>query len=71
MTLSINDATFRKMKLFSEIKWSEVARRAIEGKILLLEELEKIASKSRLTAKDADAISKKIKAGIARKYATT
>ncbi len=51
----------KKMKIFNEIKWSEVARRAIEQRIVDLEAIEKIALKSRLTLKDAEEIGKKIK----------
>ena len=51
----------KKMKMFNEIKWSEVARRAIEQRIVDLEAIEKIALKSRLTLKDAEEIGKKIK----------
>lgn len=39
ITLSINDETYIKMKKYSEIKWSEYVRKAIESRI---EELESI-----------------------------
>ncbi len=68
MTLSIPDDLHKKMKKLSDIKWSEVARKAIEQRINDMEAIEKIASKSKLTQKDADEISKKIKEGIARKH---
>ena len=61
MTLSIPEELARRMKLFKEIRWSEVARRAIEGRVEDLESIEKISSKSRLTIKDAEEISRKIK----------
>lgn len=37
ITLSIPNETHHKMKQFSEIKWSEVARQAIHNKIIELE----------------------------------
>lgn len=67
MTLSIPDELHRKMKNFSEIKWSEIARRAIEERIKDLERLDKIASKSRLSKKDVLEISNRIKKNIAKK----
>ena len=68
MTLSIPKELHEKMKTFSEIKWSEVARRAIEERISDLEVMNKIASKSKLTKKDVDEISKKIKRRMANKF---
>ncbi|MBN2127069.1 MAG: hypothetical protein JW703_01595 [Candidatus Diapherotrites archaeon] len=37
MTLAVPKELHSKMKKYSEIKWSEVARKAIEEKIMLLE----------------------------------
>ena len=68
ITLSISDDTFDKMKEFSEVKWSEVARKAIESRLELLESLEKIALKSKLTEKDVREISEKVNKGIARRH---
>ncbi len=42
---------FHRMKKFSEVRWSEVARKAIEKKVAGLELLEKLTSKSKLTEK--------------------
>lgn len=61
MTLSIPDELHAKMKKHSDIRWSEVARKSISAKVDMLEVMEKIAKKSRLTQKDADEISHKIK----------
>jgi len=58
----------KKMKTFSEIRWSEIARKAIEQRINDLEAIEKIASKSKLTKKDAEEISKKIKRAATIKF---
>ena len=68
MTLSIPDELHKKMKRFSEIKWSEVARRAIEQRVNDLDTMERIVAKSKLTEKDAKEISDKIKKGIAKKH---
>lgn len=68
MTLSIPDDLHKKMKSFSEIRWSEVARLAIEQRINDLEVMNKIASKSKLTKKDVDELSKKIKRAAAKRF---
>ncbi len=67
MTLAIPDELAKKMKAFSEIRWSEVARQAIEKRVNDLEIMNKIASKSKLTQKDIEEISKTIKASAAIK----
>ena len=61
LTLSIPDELHEKIRGFSELRWSEIARKAIEQRINDMEIIERIASKSKLTQKDADEISKKIK----------
>ncbi len=67
ITLSIPDDLHRKMKEFSEIKWSEVARKAIQKKVQDLEMLDKLTSKSKLTEKDVAEISDKINKSLAKK----
>jgi len=61
ITLSIPEELHKKMKNFSEIKWSEIVRKALEQRVNDLEVMEKIASKSKFTKKDAAEIAKKIK----------
>ncbi len=68
MTLAIPDDLNGIMKKHSEIKWSEVARKAIAEKVKLLELMDKIVEKSQLTEKDALEISAKIKKGIAKRH---
>jgi len=68
MTLSIPEELHRKMKKFSEIRWSEIARIAIERRVNDLEVMDKIASKSKLTKKDVEEISKKIKRAAAKRF---
>jgi len=62
ITLAIPDDLHERMKHHSEIRWSEVVRKSIFRKIELLDAMNKIANKSRLTKKDVDNISKRIKA---------
>ena len=68
ITLAIPDELHAKMKLMKEIRWSEIARRAIIERIEDLEVMNKIASKSKLTKKDVDEISEKIKRGMSKKF---
>jgi len=57
MTLSIPKELHEEMKKHPTIRWSEVARQAIEKKITTLDRIERIAQKSKLTQKDVDEIS--------------
>jgi len=68
MTLSIPEELHKKMKTHKEIRWSEVARHAIEQRIDDLEVMNRITSKSKLTKKDAEEISKKIKRSAANRF---
>ena len=47
MTLAIPDGLHEKMKQFSDIKWSEVARQALWNQARKLEIMDKILSKSK------------------------
>ena len=49
------------MKKHSEIRWSEVVRKSISSKVEMLEVMDKITKKSKLTEKDVDKLSRKIK----------
>jgi len=68
ITLSVPNDIHEDMKHFSEIKWSEVARKAIINKIDTLRLAEKLANKSKLTEKDVKEFSKKIKSLATKKY---
>ena len=68
MTLSIPEELHKKMQKFSEIRWSEIARRAIEQRVNDLEVIDRIVLKSRLTKKDAEGISKKIKSSASKRF---
>ena len=61
ITLAIPDELHERMKVHSEIRWSEVVRKSITKKIEVLDAMNKIANKSKLTKKDIDEVSRKIK----------
>ncbi len=67
VTLLLPDDLQKKMKEHSEIRWSEVIRKAIQKKIEDLELLNTLTAKSKLTAKDALDISKKVDASVAKR----
>ncbi|MBI4173911.1 MAG: hypothetical protein HY519_04285 [Candidatus Aenigmarchaeota archaeon] len=67
VTLAIPKELRRKMKAHSEIKWSEVARRAIAEKIEDLEAMDRIVGKSRLTRQAAAEIAQKVDSETAKK----
>lgn len=68
LSVSVSDELKQKIIELDEINWSAVARRAFEEKVMQVEILKRIASKSKLTEKDAREISKKINKGMAKKF---
>lgn len=65
------DEISEKMKQFPEVRWSEVARKAITERIASLEkfeEIEKIAAKSKFTQKDADELGEKVNRAVAKRF---
>lgn len=68
MTLSMPEDISREMKQFSEVRWSEVARKAIIEKLETLKLAEKLANKSKLTEKDVEEFSKTIKSSAAKRF---
>lgn len=68
ITLSLPEEVQKDMKQFAEIRWSEVARKAIIEKLETLKMAEKIANKSRLSEKDIKEFSKKIKSLATKRF---
>ena len=68
MTLAIPDDLKKEMDKFSIINWSAVAREAFVERISKLRLLESITKDSKLTEKDIEELSEKIKAGIAKAH---
>jgi hypothetical protein len=68
ITLSVPAEIHKKMKHFSEVKWSEVARKAIIEKIEMLALAGKLAQKSKLTEKDVEEFNKKIKSSASKRF---
>lgn len=68
MTLAISADLKEKMDHFKEINWSEVARQAIREKAFLLEKMNQLFSKSKVTEADVEKYSRKIKKNVWKKY---
>jgi len=67
LTLAIPENLHKKMRQHPEIRWSEVVRMGIQKKIEDLEFMEKLTSRSRMTAKEALEVSGIIDEGVAGK----
>ena len=68
MTLAVPEDLHRIMEKHKDIKWSEVARRAMWEKARKLELMDKLLANSELTEKNALEIGHKIKHGIAKRH---
>ena len=68
ITLSVPDDIHEDMKHFSEIRWSEVDRKAIIDKIETLRLAESLAKKSKLSEKDVREFSRKIKSLATKRF---
>ena len=68
ITLYVPEKIRKDMKQFSEIRWSEVARKAIIERLETLKMAEKIASKSKLTEKDVEEFSRKLKRNATKRF---
>jgi hypothetical protein len=68
MTLSIPKDLHQLIKKHTEIRWSEIARRAMWDYVRKIEFLDEIASKSKLTDEDVDEINKELKKAVHSHY---
>jgi hypothetical protein len=68
MTLALPEDLKSIMDRHKEVKWSEVARRALWEHARKLELLDRLLAKSEMTEADAIAIGRKIKSAMARRH---
>ncbi len=68
LSVSVPDDLREKMDRLDEVNWSAIARKAFEEKLKEIEILKIVAKKSKLTEKDAKAISNKISENMAKKF---
>jgi len=68
ITLAIPNELHKKLKIHSEIRWSDVIRRILEKRLEDLEIMDEIVSKSRFSEENVEEIGQKIKERIARRH---
>lgn len=68
VTLAVPEELHKIMRQHPEIKWSEIARRAMWEYAKKLELMNRITSKSKLTEKDVFELDSKMKEKLLRRY---
>lgn len=68
VTISVDEELYRLMKEHRQIRWSEVARRAMREYAKKLAVLDSLIEDSKMTEKDAIEIGEKIKHGMAKRH---
>ena len=68
VTFAVPEELHEIMRRHPEIKWSEIARKAMWEYARKLELMERVVSESRLSEKDVLELDEKVKAGIGRRY---
>ena len=68
MTLSITEDVYKIVKAHNEVRWSEIARRAIEEYAKKIALLNAMTRGSELTEDDIMTLDHKVKAGIQKHY---
>jgi hypothetical protein len=69
ITISVSEELYKTIKHHKQIRWSEVARRAMANYAQKLAMLDKLTEKSELTEEDAVRIGRKINKSMAKKLA--
>jgi predicted CopG family antitoxin len=70
ITISVSDELYKTIKRHKQIRWSEVARRAMVDyaqRLAMLDKLDKLTEHSELTEEDAIRIGRKINKSITKK----
>lgn len=68
VTFAVPEELHRIMRQHPEIRWGEIARRALWEYARKLELMDRIASKSQLTEKDVEEIGSMVKMGLSERY---
>lgn len=64
--VSVSDEMKKKIEKFETVNWSAVARRAFEIELSKLELMDKLVSKSKVSEKEIELLSRRIKSGMAK-----
>ena len=68
ITLAVSQELKKEMEDYPEMNWSEIARQAIKERLIILNKLNKMLSKSKFTEKDALELGRKVNKAVAKKY---
>ncbi len=68
ITLALPEEVYRVVKVHREIRWSEIARRAIEEYARKLTLMDTLTAESELTEEDVMRVDEKVKEGILKYY---
>ena len=68
ITLAVPEELKKEMEDHPEMNWSEIARQAIRQKLIVLNKLDRMLSKSRFTEKDALELGRKVNKAVAKRY---
>ena len=68
MTLSLPEDVYKIVKAHNEVRWSEIARRAIEDYAKKIALLNAMTQESELSEEEITALDHKVKAGIQKHY---
>lgn len=61
ITLSVPSEIYSEMKMYKEIRWSEIAREAIINRLDAIKYVEKITKKRKITKTDVKKLGRKLK----------
>jgi len=70
ITLAVPEEMKNEMDKHPEMNWSEIARQAIREKLMILERMDELLSKSKMTEKDAWALGRKVNKAVAKRFLT-
>lgn len=68
ITLAVPQELKKEMDKHPELNWSEVARKAIREKVILLHKMDELLSKSKVTEEDALQLGRKVNKALAKRY---
>ena len=68
VTLAVPENLKKEMDKHPEMNWSEIARQAIQNKLLLLQKMDALLTKSKLTEQDAIEMVRRVNKGLAKRY---
>ncbi|MEK6857068.1 MAG: hypothetical protein AABX39_00595 [Nanoarchaeota archaeon] len=68
ITLAVPEEMKLDMDKHPEMNWSEIARQSIREKLIILNRMDELLSKSRMTEKNALELGKKVNKSVAKRF---